>query len=170
MEKKPNKKEQLTLVNNVLKLSTKLLKVSNILWYIFTVVQNKSSSLRKYQDRWFLSQAGSPREGPGAQASGVRALVSWNQGLRAPGGKAEDSVAPSLSWAAWSKAGGACSWRRSASSPCLSTNQRSLASPWWHPLRQDFAHIKAELAGQQMRFAAIRYFSHVGLSVTVPGK
>lgn len=30
MEKKPNKKEQLTLVNNVLKLSTKLLKVSNI--------------------------------------------------------------------------------------------------------------------------------------------
>lgn len=29
MEKKPNKKEQLTLVNNVLKLSTKLLKVSN---------------------------------------------------------------------------------------------------------------------------------------------
>jgi hypothetical protein len=26
------------------------------------------------------------------------------------------------------------------------------------------------LAGQQMRFAAIRYFSHVGLSVTVPGK
>lgn len=28
MEKKPNKKEQLTLVNNVLKLSTKLLKVS----------------------------------------------------------------------------------------------------------------------------------------------
>lgn len=31
MEKKPNKKEQLTLVNNVLKLSTKLLKVSSIL-------------------------------------------------------------------------------------------------------------------------------------------
>lgn len=30
MEKKPNKKEQLTLVNNVLKLSTKLLKVSSI--------------------------------------------------------------------------------------------------------------------------------------------
>lgn len=30
MEKKPNKKEQLTLVNNVLKLSTKLLKVSII--------------------------------------------------------------------------------------------------------------------------------------------
>lgn len=28
MEKKPNKKEQLSLVNNVLKLSTKLLKVS----------------------------------------------------------------------------------------------------------------------------------------------
>lgn len=27
MEKKPNKKEQLSLVNNVLKLSTKLLKV-----------------------------------------------------------------------------------------------------------------------------------------------
>lgn len=29
MEKKPNKKEQLSLVNNVLKLSTKLLKVSS---------------------------------------------------------------------------------------------------------------------------------------------
>lgn len=28
MEKKPNKKEELTLVNNVLKLATKLLKVS----------------------------------------------------------------------------------------------------------------------------------------------
>lgn len=33
MEKKPNKKEQLTLVNNVLKLSTKLLKVSNPVIY-----------------------------------------------------------------------------------------------------------------------------------------
>lgn len=30
MEKKPTKKEQLTLVNNVLKLSTKLLKVRRI--------------------------------------------------------------------------------------------------------------------------------------------
>lgn len=28
MEKKPNKKEELTLVNNVLKLATKLLKVT----------------------------------------------------------------------------------------------------------------------------------------------
>lgn len=36
MEKKPNKKEQLTLVNNVLKLSTKLLKVSHSLPYTFT--------------------------------------------------------------------------------------------------------------------------------------
>lgn len=33
MEKKPTKKEQLTLVNNVLKLSTKLLKVSRALWH-----------------------------------------------------------------------------------------------------------------------------------------
>lgn len=31
MEKKPNKKEELTLVNNVLKLATKLLKVHVIL-------------------------------------------------------------------------------------------------------------------------------------------
>jgi len=38
MEKKPNKKEQLTLVNNVLKLSTKLLKVSNALWCIFITI------------------------------------------------------------------------------------------------------------------------------------
>lgn len=30
MEKKPNKKEELTLVNNVLKLATKLLKVSGV--------------------------------------------------------------------------------------------------------------------------------------------
>lgn len=32
MEKKPNKKEQLSLVNNVLKLSTKLLKLSSQLY------------------------------------------------------------------------------------------------------------------------------------------
>lgn len=31
MEKKPNKKEELTLVNNVLKLATKLLKVRIII-------------------------------------------------------------------------------------------------------------------------------------------
>lgn len=37
MEKKPNKKEELTLVNNVLKLATKLLKVRNkttLLYYV----------------------------------------------------------------------------------------------------------------------------------------
>lgn len=34
MEKKPNKKEELTLVNNVLKLATKLLKVSAELGWV----------------------------------------------------------------------------------------------------------------------------------------
>lgn len=34
MEKKPNKKEQLSLVNNVLKLSTKLLKVRCCAWMV----------------------------------------------------------------------------------------------------------------------------------------
>lgn len=37
MEKKPNKKEELTLVNNVLKLATKLLKVGikiDLLYYL----------------------------------------------------------------------------------------------------------------------------------------
>lgn len=46
MEKKPNKKEQLTLVNNVLKLSTKLLKVSTVSCTFSTFTFNQLS-LRK---------------------------------------------------------------------------------------------------------------------------
>lgn len=42
MEKKPNKKEELTLVNNVLKLATKLLKVKTHLFFqILLTVLNK---------------------------------------------------------------------------------------------------------------------------------
>lgn len=38
MEKKPNKKEELTLVNNVLKLATKLLKVHTLSQYPFLLI------------------------------------------------------------------------------------------------------------------------------------
>ena len=59
MEKKPNKKEQLTLVNNVLKLSTKLLKVSNILWLLLPLKLNQRFFGRPYLVTGMLGQVGS---------------------------------------------------------------------------------------------------------------
>lgn len=51
MEKKPNKKEQLSLVNNVLKLSTKLLKVK----CISLKTEDCSTSCRQWMQRlWVL--------------------------------------------------------------------------------------------------------------------
>ena len=46
MEKKPNKKEELTLVNNVLKLATKLLKVSAELGWVRVCSSDREPGLR----------------------------------------------------------------------------------------------------------------------------
>lgn len=47
MEKKPNKKEELTLVNNVLKLATKLLKVSAELGWVRMCSPGHEPGLRR---------------------------------------------------------------------------------------------------------------------------
>lgn len=55
MEKKPNKKEELTLVNNVLKLATKLLKVHTLSQYLFLLVIWHQLPLLLQSDSFFFS-------------------------------------------------------------------------------------------------------------------
>lgn len=54
MEKKPNKKEELTLVNNVLKLATKLLKVHTLSQYPFLLVVWHQLPLLLQSDSFFF--------------------------------------------------------------------------------------------------------------------
>lgn len=67
MEKKPNKKEELTLVNNVLKLATKLLKVHTLSQYPFLLVIWHQLPLLLQSDSFFFFFSFSPGVGYSVQ-------------------------------------------------------------------------------------------------------